>query len=36
MMARILDVSRSGFNSRLAGSCSEDDWSAEHEVVRRV
>lgn len=36
MMVRILGVSRSGFYSWLAGGCSEDDWSAEREAVRRV
>lgn len=36
LMARILGVRRSGFYSRLANGCPEDDWSAERDAVMRV
>lgn len=36
LMARVLEVSRSGFYSWLANGCPRDDWAAEREAVRRV
>lgn len=36
LMARILEVSRSGFYSWLSKGCPEDDWSEVREVVHRV
>ena len=36
LMARVLEVSRSGFYSWLANGCPEDDWSAERDAVMRV
>lgn len=35
-MARVLEVSRSGFCSWLASGCPRDDWSAERDAVMRV
>lgn len=36
MMARVLEVSRSGFYSWLANGCPEDEWSAERDAVMRT
>ena len=36
LMARVLEVSRSGFYSWLANGCPEDEWAVEREAVRRV
>lgn len=36
LMARVLEVSRSGFYSWLANGCPQDDWAAERDAVMRV
>ena len=36
LMARVLEVSRSGFCSWLASGCPRDDWAAERDAVMRV
>lgn len=36
LMARVLEVSRSGFCSWLANGCPRDDWAAERDAVMRA
>ena len=36
LMARLLEVSKSGFYAWRSRGCPEDDWSVEREAVRRV